>query len=133
MVQQVLTPGVQNGDKANLGAQVFGVGCDSSQSLSSGLKQNVVDHILVLECDRANLLRHGKHHMEILYRQQLGLTLRQPLGTRQRLTLGAMTISAAVIGDALVAAGIAFFNVTTQCHCSALLDGTHDAKLPQAQ
>jgi hypothetical protein len=44
-----------------------------------------------------------------------------------------MTVSATVVGDALVATSIAFFNVTTKCHGSALLDGTHDTTLPQAQ
>jgi hypothetical protein len=44
-----------------------------------------------------------------------------------------MTISATVVGNALVTTGIAFFNVTTQCCSSALLYGTHDTALPPAQ
>jgi len=71
--------------------------------------------------------------MEIFHRQQLGLTVRQPLGTRQRLALGAVAISAAVVRNALVAAGIAFFNMTAQCRRSALFNGAHDAALTPAQ
>jgi hypothetical protein len=67
--------------------------------------------------------------MEILYRQQFGLTFRQPLGTRQRLALGTVTISATVVRYALVATGITLFNVTAQCCRSALLNGAHDAAL----
>jgi hypothetical protein len=44
-----------------------------------------------------------------------------------------MTISAAVIGYALVATGIAFFNMAAQCRRSALLNGAHDAALTPAQ
>jgi hypothetical protein len=49
--------------------------------------------------------------MKIFHRQQLGLTILQPLVTRQRLALGAMAIPAAVVRNALVATGIALFNV----------------------
>jgi hypothetical protein len=61
--------------------------------------------------NRSDFLRHGKHHMKIFHRQQLGLTILQPLVTRQRLALGAMAIPAAVVRNALVATGIALFNV----------------------
>ena len=44
-----------------------------------------------------------------------------------------MAIPATVEGDALVATGIALFNVAAQCRRSALLNGAHDAALPTAQ
>jgi hypothetical protein len=44
-----------------------------------------------------------------------------------------VTISAAVIRNALVATGIALFNVAAQCHRSALLNGAHDAALTPTQ
>jgi hypothetical protein len=44
-----------------------------------------------------------------------------------------MTISATVVGNALVTTGIAFFNVATQCGSAALLNGAHDTTLPPAQ
>jgi hypothetical protein len=83
MVQQVLPPGVQNSDKANLSTQVFGVSTNGTQRLRSGLEQDVVDHLLVLIRDGSDFLGHGKHHMEILYRQQLSLAILQPLCPRQ--------------------------------------------------
>jgi hypothetical protein len=83
MVQQVLPPGVQNGDKANLSAQVFGVSANGTQRLGGGLEQDVVDHRLVLIRDGSDLLWHGKHHMEIRHRQQLSLAILQPLCPRQ--------------------------------------------------
>ena len=85
---------------------------------AGGLKQDVVDHRLVLVRDGCDLLRHGEDHVEVFDRQQFGLTILEPLRARQRLALRAMTIPAAVEGDALVAAGVALLDVAAQrCRC----------------
>jgi len=47
MKQQVLSPTVQHGEKADLGAQMFGVGSDLQQSLGSGVEQQVIEDLLV--------------------------------------------------------------------------------------
>ena len=47
VMQQVLPPGVQDGDAADLGAQMFGVSGNGVQRLGRGVKQNVVHHGLV--------------------------------------------------------------------------------------
>jgi len=65
-----LTGIVQNGDIANLSTQFFGVITNGSQRLGIGLKQDVVDHRLVLIRDGANILGHGKDHMEIFHWQE---------------------------------------------------------------
>jgi len=36
VMQQVLTPGVQNAEKADFGPEMFGVGSDFQQSLRTG-------------------------------------------------------------------------------------------------
>ena len=51
MVLQVLTPGVEHGDKADLGAEMLGIGGDCAQRFSCGPEQNGVDRGLVLESD----------------------------------------------------------------------------------
>ena len=40
--QQVLPPGVQDAENADLGSEVFGVGCDFQQGLRAGGEQQVV-------------------------------------------------------------------------------------------
>lgn len=133
VMQQILSPSVQDGNKADLGTQMLGVARDGAQGFGGGSKQDVVDQRLVLVRDRRNLLRHGEDDVEILDRQQLGLPVLKPLSTHQRLTLGAMAIAATVEGDALVPTGIALLDVTTQRRSATLLNGTHDAALPAAQ
>ena len=104
MVQQVLAPGVQDRDEADLGAQMPGVGGDRAQRLGGRTKQQVVDHRLVLVGDGGDLLGQREDHMEILDRQELGAPILQPLRPRERLAFWAMTVTAAVERDALVAA-----------------------------
>jgi hypothetical protein len=49
MVRQGLAPGVEDCEESNLGAQVFWVSRDTSQSLAGGAKEDVVDDLLILE------------------------------------------------------------------------------------
>lgn len=43
MMKQVLAPGVQHGEEADLGAQVLGVGSDGAQGLAGGTEEQAVD------------------------------------------------------------------------------------------
>ena len=44
MEQQVLSPGVKDGEEADLGAQVFGVGRHFQQRLAVAREQQIVEH-----------------------------------------------------------------------------------------
>ena len=79
VMHQILSPCVQDGDEADLGAQVFGVSANGAQRLGGGAKQDVVHHSLVLVRDRRNLLRHGEDDVEILNRQQFSLPFFKPV------------------------------------------------------
>ena len=46
MQEQVLSPGVQDGNHANLGSQVLRIGCDFQQGLRSGGEQQIVKQSL---------------------------------------------------------------------------------------
>ena len=52
VVHQVLPPGVQHGQEADLRAQMLRIGGDGAQCLRRRPEQDVVDHGLVLEGDR---------------------------------------------------------------------------------
>ena len=54
MVQQILPPGVEHGQEADLRAQMLRISSDGAQRLRGGPEQDVVDHGLVLECDRGD-------------------------------------------------------------------------------
>ncbi len=133
VMQQVLPPSVQDGEEADLGAQVLGIGGDGAQRLGTGVEQDVVEHLLVLVGERCDRLGHGEDDVEIFDLEQLRLPVLQPLGARERLALRAMPISATVESDALMAAGIAAFDMATERCGAAALDGAHDAALPTAE
>ena len=78
-MQQVLTPGMQDGDEADLGTQMLRLRRDRAQGLGGGVEQDVVDHGLVLVGDRGDRLGQREDDVEILDRQQLSLPIFQPL------------------------------------------------------
>ena len=100
MMVQVLAPGVEHGDDADLGAEMLGIGGDGAQRLGGGAEQDGVDRRLVLEGDLGHRRRQGEDDVEVRHRQQLGLRCGQPFGARQPLALRAMPVAAGVVGDA---------------------------------
>jgi len=112
------------------------VGGDRPQRLGHRPEQDGIDHRLVLEGDGRHLVlegdgrrlgRHGEHDMEVRDRQQIGLSVGQPIGPRQALALRAMAVAAGVVGDAAVRAVLASFNMSTECRGAAGFDRLHDA------
>jgi hypothetical protein len=43
MQAQVLSPGVQNAEEADLGSEVLGVGCDFKHGLGAGAEEQIVE------------------------------------------------------------------------------------------
>src|SRR5882724_3420630 len=52
MMLQSLVPGMDHAEEANLGSKVPGIAGDLEQSCSTGMKQQVIDQTLVLQCQR---------------------------------------------------------------------------------
>jgi hypothetical protein len=64
--------------------------------------------------------------VKVFDRQEFGLPAFEPLGARQPLALGAVAISAGVVGVTRVLAVAAPFDVTAQRSRAAGFDGAHD-------
>lgn len=133
VMQQVLSPGMEDAEEADFGPQEFRIACDRQQSLGSRLEENAVNHALVVKGDAGDLFRHGKDDMKIFDRQQFPLPTFQPLGPLCVLALGAMPVSARVIGDARKIALAALFGVPAEGGGAADFNGAHDAELPEGQ
>ena len=58
--------------------------------------------------------RHGEHDVEVGYRQQFGLSHREPLDARQPLAFGTVTVATRVVSDARRAAIIALLDMTPE-------------------
>jgi hypothetical protein len=130
---EVLPPGMEHRDGADLGTQMLGIGGDQVQGLGHRLEQQAVDKLLVMESDLANWRRQGEHEVEIGHRQQLGLALGQPLGGRRRLTLRTVPVAAGIIGDADLAAALTLLDMAPQSGRAASFDGGHHPPLGAAE
>ena len=129
MQEQVLSPGVQDGDDADLGSEVLRIGCDFQQSLRAGGEQQIVKQARVLQSQHVQFVRHGEHHMEIAGVEEFAFPCRQPAFARLRLTLGAVAISTRVVGDGLITATRASIAMPAQGGGAAALNGTKGFEL----
>src|SRR5215510_799562 len=99
MVVQRLAPGMQHGEESDLRPQMVRIACHGQEGLGHRLKEEVIHHPRVLECEWAEGMREGKHHMDIGHVEQLRFAGREPGGLRAAWTLGAMPITTGVIGN----------------------------------
>ena len=102
MMGELLAPGVEDGEEAELGTQVFGIGGNRMQSGGHGLEEQVVDYRFILQGQPGDRFRQGEDEVEVDDRQQLLLAGSNPAGFGQGLALGAMAVAAGVVGGALV-------------------------------
>src|SRR5229473_1095404 len=88
MKKQVLSPTVKYSEKADLGAQMLGIGSDGGQGLGRGAEENAVDEIFVLVSDGSNLFGNREDDMKIMSLENFGRSIRPPLEGLGRLRLG---------------------------------------------
>jgi len=130
---QVLSPGVQDGDQPDFCAEMPGIGSDDAQRLGGGGEQDAIDDGLIVKSDLGDRRRYSEDNVEVRHREQLGLSVGQPLNTRQPLALWAVPVAAGIVGDAKQAAAVALFDMTAQRGRAAGFDGPHDPTLTAAQ
>jgi hypothetical protein len=93
MVMQVLPPGMQHHQDADLGAQPLGVGGHVAQRRRGRLEQGVVQKSRVRQRQFGHLRGQREHDVVIFDRQQQsGLTL-EPTGAGQGLAFRAVTVA----------------------------------------
>jgi hypothetical protein len=129
VMEEILPPGMQDGEKANLRTQVLGVSGNGAQRLAHRSEQNIVDELLILVGDRSDWLWDRKDDVEVADVEKLGSTVFQPFSASQRLALWAVAVSATIVTNALVVTVVTLLDVTTKRCRSTLLDRRHDATL----
>src|SRR4030042_928652 len=100
MIEQVLAPGVENGKKADLSAEMFGVTGKRLKCLGHSLKEKRVKRFFVTQGKGIKLVRQRKNHMEIRNRKKVDHALLYPLRTGQGLAFRAVAVSVGVYRDA---------------------------------
>jgi hypothetical protein len=108
MMEQVLTPGMEDGKESDLGPQMFGIDGYLQKGLRTGAEQEVIEDLLVLQRQLGELVRQSEDNMNIGDRQKFVLTSGDPLIASPALTLGTMAIAAAIKGDGAIATARAF-------------------------
>ena len=97
VMHEILSPGVNDGGKADFGAEMFGVGGKSEKGLGCSLEEDVVNHLLILQSDGCQGIRYGEDDMVIFDWQDFSTPGIQPFSFFQSLTLWAVSVSAGVV------------------------------------
>jgi hypothetical protein len=125
-------PGVEHGGDADVGAEMLGIGRDRQHGLGGGLEQQVIDDRLVVVGDIGDGPRQREDDVEVADRQQLRLTLGEPLLCRRALAFWAVPVAAAIVGDDRVRAVLAARDVAAERRGAAALDCAHHLHLVEA-
>ena len=130
---KIRTPGMQDGEEADRGTKVLGVGGDLAQGAGCGAEEQGVECALVLQGDGGDLGGQREDDMKILAIQQFVLALGDPGGAGGALALGAMAVTAGTVAVAAVPAAVALLDLAAEGGGAALLDGGHDTALQDGQ
>jgi hypothetical protein len=99
MMRHRRAPSVDHRGNANLGAKPLGIGGDRQGGFDRRREQQTIDRGFVLVGDVGDRTRQREDEVEVADREQFGLTLGEPLLGGGALTLGAMPVAAAVVGN----------------------------------
>jgi len=130
---EFLVPGMEDAEEADLGTEMGGIARDLQQGFGAGPEQQTVDEFPVLESQCSQLRRQGEDDVDIGRGQQFTTTRRDPAFARTRLTLGAVPVATAVVGDPPMAAVFASLDMTAKGCRAAMLDRRHDLEMLEAQ
>jgi hypothetical protein len=91
---QLLIPGVQDAEEADLGAEMTGISCDLKQRLRARAKQQAIDQFFVLQGERRQLMGKREDDVSVRRCKQFGTSRCQPAVARLALTPGAVPVAA---------------------------------------
>ena len=114
MKSELLIPGVQHAEEADLRTEVFWITCDLQKRFRTGAKQEIVDELFILQGEWRQLARKSEDNMHVGRREKL-LAARCELAVASPcLTLRAVPIAARVVGDGTMSAASAFIEMAAE-------------------
>ena len=116
MKLELLVPGMQHAEEADFRAEVSGIASDFEKCFGTGAEQQIVEDLFVLQGQWRQLTREREDHMDVARREKFSLTCSDPPFPGRGLTLRAVSVPAAVVGDGgtMSAAG-ALIEMAAQC------------------
>src|ERR1019366_5107584 len=124
MMLEVLSPGMQYAEQADVGSQVLGVASNIEHGGGTGAEEQVVEQPLVLQHQGRHLMGQREDDVEVRHGQQLSGARGQPSGACVALALGTVPVAARVIGDGLMSAAGASIAMTSERSRAATDDET---------
>jgi hypothetical protein len=110
--------------KTDLGSEMLGVKGNLQKSFGAGPEQQIVEELLVLQYEWTELVRQGKHYVEVADGEQFFLASCEPAPTSRDLTLGAVAIATGVENDGTMATTGTLIAMSTQDRGTAVGDRT---------
>ena len=107
-------PAMKNRSDAEQGAETIGIHSQIEKGPGSRLEKQVKDEFPIVQRKRPDLTGEGEDGMEVVGGQETLLSLFDPSGLSQTLALGTVSVSARVVGGALMAALIAHVQMAAQ-------------------
>jgi hypothetical protein len=134
MKLEFLVPGMEHAEEADLGSEMGGMAGDFQQSFGAGSEQQTIDDFLVLQSQRSQLRRQGEDDVDVGRGQQFTATGRDPAFAGTSLTLRAVPVATAVVGDSgtMSAAG-ALIDMAAEGSGATTRDGQQDLEVSPAE
>jgi hypothetical protein len=110
--------------KTDLGSEMLGVKGNLQKSFGAGPEQQIVEELLVLQYEWTELVRQGKHYVEVADGEQFFLASCEPAPTGCHLTFWAMPIATGVENDGTMATTGTLIAMSTQDRGTAVGDST---------
>src|SRR5208282_1549083 len=114
MMLQSLVPGMEHSEEADLGSKVPRIAGDLQQGFGAGVKQQVVDQTLVLQCERSEFPRECEDHVDIASGQQFPFPRLEPAHAGVALAPWAMPVATRVVRDGSMSAVRTLIAMSTQ-------------------
>jgi hypothetical protein len=133
VVLELLAPGMEHRQTAELGPEMLGVDADVQKALGYGMKEEGIEQVGILKDEGTEFLWQGRNHMDVRCRQDFSLSIGEPSGLGRTVTFWATTVPARIIRRLLVLAAVALGQVAAEGRRAAQLDGAQGAMLGAAQ
>lgn len=114
MVDEGLAPGVEDGEEAEAGAEVTGIGGDLLERAGGTAQEEIIEDGRILESQRREALRQGEDDMRVGHRQHVDLARFEPRCLSAALTLRAVTVATRVVRDRPVPTSIALVDMASE-------------------
>jgi len=129
---ELLIPGVEHVEEANLSAEMLGVPCNLKECVGTGLQQEIVENPFVVQGERRQFMGESKDNMDVACGQQLLATGFEPTVAGVGLTFRTVPIPAAVIGDDAMSTAGAGIQMAAEGGGTTARDGQQDLNMSPA-